>query len=503
MTQNIPRILFLADQPWQASIQLALAKKMAREIKFEGSILFTDYYTFIFDKAYLRGIMDGFSGNVYTQEKLYKSWQENTENPSTEQPRGAHYKYSNGRSLQTIKKMNQWIYGNERSQYYKKISKEWEDKIFLDTLRWTEEIIGEVDPNIIISLERSTVPNNLIYEIALEKEIKFLTLISSRFESRWIVREDFGIGMSSEQYQHILENYQLNNSDFQSHVNGFSGEGSYQSVSHEIQKNFQRQQDNRFRNWMRECRILIGKIYSRTFLRPRDLNFKIIRLREDLFKLTMLEIRKSIIMLFRSLGLKIWGKTKVPSEKFILWCLHMRPEGSVLVLGDAADEIEILLDFVKVLPAGIKIAVKENPEMFGIREFGFYKRLKSNKNIILIDPFTATVELINASLGVVGISGTVLFEAALLGKPTLALGKPEFLPFLSHSGVHETPNFFKYLETSNKELVRRKIEPYLRYIQVEGTSPSFRVGQTYSEESRDKLVQELSDIIFSKIVPRI
>jgi hypothetical protein len=399
--------------------------------------------------------------------------------------------------------MNQWIYGNERSQYYKNISKEWENRIFEDTLKWTEEIMGEVDPDIVISIERSTVPNNLIYEIAVEKEIKFLTLISSRFESRWIVREDFGLGMSREQYEHIIEKYQVSNSDFDclSHQNDFSGEGSYQSVSHEIQKEFRLQQENRIRFVIRECRILIGKIYSRTFLRPRDLNFEIIRLREDLFKLTTLEIRKLIVTLFRSLGLKIWGETRTPSEKFILWCLHMRPEGSVLVLGDAADEIEVLLDIAKNLPTGIKLAVKENPEMFGIRKFGFYQKLKNNKKIILVDPFTSTVELINASLGVAGISGTVLFEAALLGKPTLALGKPEFLPFLSHSGANDVHNFFVNLETSSKETVRRRFEPYLRYIQAEGTSPSFRVGQVHTEGSKEKLVEELMEIILRKIMP--
>jgi hypothetical protein len=146
----------------------------------------------------------------------------------------------------------------------------------------------------------------------------------------------------------------------------------------------------------------------------------------------------------------------------------MRPEGSVLVLGDARDEIEELIKTANFIPAGYKLVVKENPEMFGLRAFGFYRKIKKNRNIILIDPHFPTFEIIQASVGVIGISGTVLLEAALFEKPSYALGRPEFVPFLVGSGWEGQEVYFEKVITKQFGNPRIKILPYLAYIMAEG-----------------------------------
>ena len=102
--------------------------------------------------------------------------------------------------------------------------------------------------------------------------------------------------------------------------------------------------------------------------------------------------------------------------------------------------------------------------MFGIRKRGFYKKLKSHKSIILMDSFFPTFPLIEKSVGVIGISGTVLLEAAILNKPTCALGHPEFDRFLTHSGFESLDSFFAdCLSKINLEPFL-KVKPYLVYV---------------------------------------
>jgi hypothetical protein len=136
----------------------------------------------------------------------------------------------------------------------------------------------------------------------------------------------------------------------------------------------------------------------------------------------------------------------------------------VLVLGDGKDEIEELFKTANVLPAGYSLAVKEHPEMLGRREFGFYRRIKKHKNMILIDPFVSNIDLIKKSVGVIGISGTSLLEAAFLNKPSCSLGKPEFSEFLIENGWESANIFFEKVISSLDLASKEKILPYVAYI---------------------------------------
>ena len=102
--------------------------------------------------------------------------------------------------------------------------------------------------------------------------------------------------------------------------------------------------------------------------------------------------------------------------------------------------------------------------MFGLRRGGFYKKLNSHPRIITIDPFVSTFSLIKKSLGVLGISGTVLLESAILNKPSCAIGHPEFDRFLTHNGLESVQNFIDtcILETDQQPFI--KIRPYLVYV---------------------------------------
>ena len=141
--------------------------------------------------------------------------------------------------------------------------------------------------------------------------------------------------------------------------------------------------------------------------------------------------------------------------------MHARPEGSVLVLGDALDEIEVLMEISAQIPKGKFLVVKENPEMYGLRSQNFYRDLAACNSVILADPFANTWNFIEQSSGVIGMSGTILLEGEFIGKKSLALGKPEFDKIISYCGIHDLNKFFT---NSNGAGVYQPSEKVIRYV---------------------------------------
>lgn len=454
--------MLLADQPWQAHLMAKVGNEiLLLEPSAKISLVFTDYYTFFHRQDYLRGLRNGFPGVIKTQEAIFKNWQINSNEFSFDINFLKEWEEKNctKRTLDELAKTNQWMYGNERDRYHRKFSNQWRTKILYDTIIWCETIINEINPDFIISIERCTLPTNIFFHIATRKNINFYSFIPARVGKRWIVRNDLAYGMSEQMKKFILSKYSNSDSldEAQKYVQYMrrSLKGIYNSPSHQIEKIVERKRKFLFRSLILDLRKWLGRVYCRIFIQPKERSFHATRLLENFVLLSYVEFRSIVINYAHHIGFNLWGFKRVPKVPYFLWTLHMRPEGSGLVLGDARDEVKELLKVASKLPIGYSLAVKENPEMFGLRERGFYRTLKKKANIILIDPFMPTFPLIEASLGVIGISGTVLMEAPLLNKPSCALGHPEFEGFLVESGWNNSESFI------NKVIEGKYPDPYL------------------------------------------
>lgn len=464
--------ILLADQPWQANVMCHLAKNiLAENPDAHMNLVFTDYYSFLLRRDYLEGITVAFPGKVITMENIYRTWQVKTA-PIQSDPnylRDWEKKYCKTRTLKQIERTNQWIYGNERNRYQRKITPDWAERILADTVEWVQKLAAVGEHKVFISIERSTLPTNLLYEIASTEGLPFLTFFPSRINTRWLMRDDFGYGMPKNLANEIQEKY--SSSDMLRQARDFIHEemsrkaGSYLSLGHEISEKIQSGRSNFVHNFGREIRLWLGRVYGRIFIQPRERSVPAVRLVENLVSLSYVEVRRALIIQLRTLGLKFWGTDKPPnSKKYFLWALHMRPEGSVLVLGDGKDEISELFRTANLIPDGYFLAVKENPEMFGLRAPGFYRKLKQNPKIILIDPIVPTYKLIKESVGVIGISGTVLLESTFFCKPSCALGKPEFSEFLVENGWNSAEVFFHNVITQKYPDPLEKMLPYIAYV---------------------------------------
>ena len=85
-----------------------------------------------------------------------------------------------------------------------------------------------------------------------------------------------------------------------------------------------------------------------------------------------------------------------------------------------------------MLPASHKLWIKEHRAGIGDRSFAWYRKIRALPNVRLIGPFEDTYRLIKGADLVVTIAGTVGYEAALMGVPTVGLSAVFFSSLLGN-----------------------------------------------------------------------
>jgi hypothetical protein len=155
---------------------------------------------------------------------------------------------------------------------------------------------------------------------------------------------------------------------------------------------------------------------------------------------------------FRAFQLKYFEiKTlfHLPPCKYILYALQYTPESSINGIEpfyvDQMRSIDLLLHG---LPSGYRLLVKEHPAMVGVRSSQFYRDLQKKPGVMLVSPFVCTRLLIQNSVLVATVTGTIALESYLLGKTSILLGKSFFqhLSYLVDGPRSFTPSIVNSLE---------------------------------------------------------
>lgn len=416
-----------------------------------------DYYQMVHQLDTFKNLQLPKNTQIHNQNDLYRGWQAQEEDPTLiskldiEAWGKANCRL---RTLEEIAAGNQLVRQWERTQYTLPITPYWEKRVLHDTILWCEDYFEKFKPTVVVSIERFELANSIFYEICKRENIPMLTFVGSRIGSRWILRDDFGYGMSNATIAEV-ESASKNLDAMQEAKNIVAkmeqeNLGSYNSDSRILASGIKQKRNQKMLQVLKESRKLAGNIYARHFIEPRNYALTVRRFEENHFKLTKYLLRRHLLRSARLFGYFTIGLTIPPKEPYLFWALHYRPETSGLVLGDGRDEIAELIKVANSLPSDWVLAVKENSLMVGERFPGFYKKLKRIENVRLIDANADTIELIKKSQGVVGISGTVLLEAAALGKPSCALGSPEFNQMLTHTGWHSFNEFLRNLLDGNE-----------------------------------------------------
>jgi hypothetical protein len=126
------------------------------------------------------------------------------------------------------------------------------------------------------------------------------------------------------------------------------------------------------------------------------------------------------------------------SLPFVFYPLHFQPEATTLIHGSYfEDQLTVVRNLARSLPAGWELVVKEHFWMSGQRALGFYRALKSIPNLRLLPFSVPTNELILTAEIVAVISGTAGLEGALVGKPVLIFGHYpwDYAPTIRRAGA--------------------------------------------------------------------
>jgi hypothetical protein len=126
-------------------------------------------------------------------------------------------------------------------------------------------------------------------------------------------------------------------------------------------------------------------------------------------------------------------ETPPPGERYVLYPLHHQPECSVDVYGSLNSNQMALIETVsRLLPTTHRLWVKEHRGAIGDRSLAWLRRAKALPNVRVIDPFTDIFELLRGADLVMTVTGTVAYEAALLGIPSLGLAPVFFSSLLTN-----------------------------------------------------------------------
>ncbi|MCG8496284.1 MAG: hypothetical protein MI796_09600 [Enterobacterales bacterium] len=137
-------------------------------------------------------------------------------------------------------------------------------------------------------------------------------------------------------------------------------------------------------------------------------------------------------------------------ESYFLYPMHLQPEASTLILGkNYFDQLNTIKQIARCLPLGCKLYVKEHPAAFGRHSVRFYKEIEEIYGVKLIAPWEDSQDLILKSKGVIVISGTMGWEALLLGRPSIVLGDVFFDSFTGVYKVSDLEELQKLLHSDS------------------------------------------------------
>ncbi len=110
-------------------------------------------------------------------------------------------------------------------------------------------------------------------------------------------------------------------------------------------------------------------------------------------------------------------------EKYVFFPFHVEPELALLLYAPFhTHQSSIMQNVAQSLPWDTCLYVKEHPQAVGVKDMGFYKRVRVTPNVRMIYPHVPSRALIAGSKGVVTITGTAGMEAMLMNKPAVTLG---------------------------------------------------------------------------------
>lgn len=162
------------------------------------------------------------------------------------------------------------------------------------------------------------------------------------------------------------------------------------------------------------------------------------------------------------------------SNKFVVVFLHYQPERTSLPEGRFFTQQYHLIKTIRLaLPDGYSIYVKEHPSMFvnymdiRYRDKSFYRDIASLPNVKLVDIGIDSFTLLDNSVCIATITGTVGVQAFTRGKSVLCFGDANYVDFkhcYNINSVIDVQNAIDAINKYDREVIAEDFHHYLHEI---------------------------------------
>ena len=328
---------------------------------------------------------------------------------------------------------------NKWNKYYKFSS---DEKLLIleQECKLFEKILDEVQPDFLITAQTTLHHNHLFYEICKARGIKVLMIRSSFFVGKHIISSEFD----------SIDNTQING---KFHFN------SLVDIQNYLKKyDYATKTKLELENWLVSKTdylkaILKFLVSSNTNVKTHYTYYgrsKFAVLKGTIFSIIKKRFRESFINknLIRDI------KNKKP---LIYFPLQIEPERSLLIQApNYTNQIEVITNIVKSLPAGYELYVKEHPaNVFREwRSVDDYKKIMKLPNVKLIHPSVKSEDLIKKSSLVITISSTSGLEAAFHNKPSIIFADLDYSILPSVHKIKDIDELPYAIKTSLKKEVK-------------------------------------------------
>ena len=320
--------------------------------------------------------------------------------------------------------------------------------------RNTIEIIDDLKPDVILDFNDSELGRTVVNEVAYKYKIPYITFEHPRFEKYKLYTYQQGIGVDKYfkvAYENCLSKDDKDLADELLYISKYNSKKNimpdeykgtitsaysapklYQSIKKILGMIMYFYNENRSRN-TRKIKKRNKVLYPDSF---EHLKFycRVESMRRKLYKNNK------------------YFENPVKDEKYVYMPLHLIPESTTFVKAPFyVNELNIIEAVSKSLPIGWRLYVKEHQAMLGERGLEFYEKTNNlpNVRLVKINYYRDPKPLIINSQGVITITGTSAFEAALLGKPSIIFGD---VPHSLISSISRVTSF----EDLNKEIEKFK-----------------------------------------------
>ncbi|MFV8352514.1 hypothetical protein [Flavobacterium sp. XS2P14] len=306
-----------------------------------------------------------------------------------------------------------------------------------------KEVLHECQPDVIIDTEDGELLRTILCEVAHKNKIPYITIDYPRFELYKI--PTYCLGVKTEEFVKLKYQEFLLKKDSEL-KDEFDYVSNMRNQSHIMSKEFKGTSTSQYKAdpLIPIIKNTLGKVFYFWNVFFKSGNYKKIiwsriiypnPLKYFLFY-AKIDIKRQF--LFRS---RNFFENPVKDEQYVYMPLHLIPESTTFVKAPFYfNELFIIEQISKSLPIGCKLYVKEHQSMLGERSFQFYKKVKQFPNVRLVkfNYYDDPKPWIENAKGVITITGTGAYEAAMLGKKALVFGD---VPFNLIEGITRIHSF--------------------------------------------------------------